>query len=354
MADKPASEKTEQPTADRLRKARSKGQVAQSQELPSALMFVALLIVTTFMAPDLWQWFTVQVQEGLSLHRTGPLTEDTFLHLLRDKAAQTMWIMAPFLAATSIASVLGSVLVGGVTMSPEAIKWDLAKLAPSAGLKQVISPQSVMHLVTSLIKLAALVAITVAYLKDKMGLCLALTAATPLAALATSFELIFGLVARITILLAAIALGDVIYQKWQYKRQLRMTRQEVKEERKSHEGSPQVKNRIRSIHFTIMRKRMLRDVPKADVVIVNPTHVAVALKYDAAAMAAPSVLAKGADLMCERIKEIAREHGVPVIERPELARSLYASAEVGQAIPEALYVAVAEVLAMIFRLKRQG
>jgi flagellar biosynthetic protein FlhB len=209
-------------------------------------------------------------------------------------------------------------------------------------------------LLVAITKLSILTAITWWYLKDKLDVCLALASATPLAGLTTMLGLVFGLVARITIALAAIAIADVIYQKWQYKRDLRMTREEVKEEHKQHVGSPVVRARVRSFHLALARKRMLRDVPNADVVITNPTHVAVALKYDAATMAAPQVIAKGADILCEKIKEIARKHGVPVIERPELARTLYAAAEVGQTIPEALYVAVAEILALIYRLRRQG
>jgi len=351
MADS-AANRTEQPTAQRLRKARREGQVPHSEELPSAIMMGSLLVVTCLAASDLWQWFSTEVQESLTLHGAGSLTIDSFVHLLRDKSAAAMWALAPFFAATSVASVLGSVLVSGASVAPHGIRWNFAALAPSSGLKSLISLRSVVHLAVSTVKLAVLSVIAWVYLGDKLGLILALDTVPPVAALGVSLELVFGLVARITIALMVIAVADVIYQKWQYKHQLRMTRDEVREERRSLEGSPVVRGRMRAIHIAMVHKRMLRDTAKASVVVTNPTHVAVALRYDADAMDAPVVLAKGADRLCEKIKEIARKHGVPVVEKPEIARALYAAVEVGQMIPESLYVAVAEILAMIMRIRR--
>ena len=354
MADAGASERTEPPTAERLRKARREGQVPQSQELPSVLMLVALLLALALTAADFWQWLTTAVERGVAIRLQGSLDIEAFINLLKTRGAEAMMAMVPFFLATSAASVLGSVMVSGLTLCPKAIRWDFARLTPSSGLKQVFSPKSGMALAMTVVKLVVLGSIAWAYLSDKKLLCLAMASATPVTALSMMLQLAFGLVARITIALAVLAVGDVIYQKWQYKRQLRMTRQEVKEERRSHEGSPQVKHRMQSIHFAMLRKRMLRQVPQADVVVVNPTHVAVALKYDAATMEAPIALAKGADVLCEKIKEIAHKHNVPVVEKPELARALYAGVEVGQPVPEALYVAVAEVLAMILRMRRQA
>ena len=354
MADSSASDRTEPPTPERLRKARREGQVPQSQELPSVLMLVALLLAVVLTAGGLWQWFTTVVEKGLAFRLSGPMDIDAFVYLFKERGIEAMKVLAPFSLATSAASVLGSVAVSGLVLSPKAVQWNFARLAPSSGLKQVFSPRSAMNLGISLVKLVLLAGIAWAYLRDKEVVCLAMASAMPLGALSMMLQLAFGLVARITIALAVLAVGDVVYQKWQYKRQLRMTRQEVKEERRSHEGSPQVKHRMQAVHFAMLRKRMLRQVPQADVVVVNPTHVAVALKYDAATMEAPIALAKGADLLCDKIKEIAREHRVPIIEKPELARALYAGVEVGQPVPEALYVAVAEVLAMIFRMRKQA
>jgi len=162
-----------------------------------------------------------------------------------------------------------------------------------------------------------------------------------------------GLLIRICVALLVIAVADAFYQKWKYTQELKMTRQEVKQERKETEGSPEVKGRIRRMQIERATRRMMEDVPKASVVLVNPTHVAVALRYDAKTTDAPVVVAKGADHMAEKIREIARAYGVPIIRRPELARTIYASVKPGNPIPENLYVAVAEVLAMIYRLRRR-
>lgn len=353
MADRPASEKTEQPTAERLRKARREGQVPSSQELPTALMILALVGTATLMAGSLWEWFTTQARHGLMLRRGGPFDVDAVAQMLRDGATDALVALAPFFATAALASVLGSVLVSGLCVSPKALGWKFDRLLPSVGLRALFSPRSGMQLVTALAKLAVLGLIAWSFLHNKLGECMALTSAPPLASVAAIFQMIFGLVARITVALAVIAVIDVIYQRWSWRRSLRMTRQEVKEERRTHEGSPHVKNRVLSIHYAILRKRMLKQVPQADVVVVNPTHVAVALKYDAAKMQAPVALAKGADYLCQKIKEIARKHHIPIVEKPELARTLYETVEVGEAIPETLYVAVAEILATIYRLRRQ-
>ena len=353
MADSSVSERTEQATPERIRKSREEGRIPTSQELPSALLLAGLLIATALTAPNLWHWSTDLARQGFSLSADGPMGIDSFLHILRSKITDAMWVMAPLLGAASVGGMLGSVLVGGWAFSPAAVKLNFQNLAPKAALKTLFSPRSAVGLVTSLAKLAVLGAISWLYLRDKLDACLALSSATPLAGLLASAQLVFGLVLRITVAMMAIGAADALYQRWQYKRDLRMSREEVREEHRQHEGSPLVKARMRAIHFAMVRKRMLKQVPHADVVVTNPTHVAVALKYDSTTMEAPVVLAKGAEKLCEKIKSIARQHNVPIIEKPELARALYDGAEVGQVIPEPLYVAVAEILAMIYRLRKQ-
>jgi flagellar biosynthetic protein FlhB len=354
MADQGAAEKTEQPTAERIRKAREEGRIPQSQELPSALLMAGILAAASLAASNLWRWFTTQVQEGLTLRPGTPLEIGTLVNLFEAKTGEAFLAMAPFLGAATVGGMLGNILVSGWAFSPAAAKVNFGRMAPSQGLRTIISSRSLVNLVVSLVKMTILAAVAWTYLRDKLPVCLAMASATPVAALGQSLELVFGLVARITIALAGIAVVDAVYQRWQWRRELKMTREEVKEERRQHEGSPLVRARVRSVHLAMVRKRMLRAVPTADVVIANPTHVAVALKYDSATMEAPRVLAKGAELLCEKIKEIARQHNVPVIERPELARALYDSAEVGDTIPEPLYVAVAEILAMIYRMRKHG
>jgi len=183
-------------------------------------------------------------------------------------------------------------------------------------------------------------------------MCLQLEFLTPEAQVDALARLVFGLLVRVTVGMVVIAGADLLYQKWHYYSKMRMTKQEVREEQRQYEASPELKGRIRRAQHEMVRRRMLQEVPKADVVLANPTHVAVAIRYDRKAGGAPIVVAKGADLVSEKIKEIARAHNVPVLTRPSLARAIYSSADVGQPIGPDLFVAVAEVLAMIYRMRR--
>jgi flagellar biosynthetic protein FlhB len=205
----------------------------------------------------------------------------------------------------------------------------------------------------SILKLFFVSIIVWLYIRSNLDAFAAIRWAWSAQILAAMAKIILGLMIRVCIALLVIAIADVLYQKWKYTEDLKMTRQEVKEERKEVEGSPEVKKRIRKIQFEMTLRRMLQEVPKASVVLVNPTHVAVALRYEPKTMEAPVMVAKGADHMAEKIREIARAYGVPVVRKPELARTIYSTVKLGGAIPQTLYVAVAEVLAMIYRLRRR-
>jgi len=353
MADQPASERTEQPTHHRLRKAREQGQVPQSAEVPSAFMIAGLLVVLGLMAPRLYHWLTFQVRRGLACGAAVPSGGRSFGDALETGVTETFLVVAPFLVCGAVVSIFGSLVVGGWAFAPGAVRLDLGRVSPIKGLKNLFSLSSLMRLLVSLAKLGVVAAIVYQYMHDKLEACLALHWTSPGGLVAETGRLVFGLIARVAIGLMAIAAVDMLYQRWQYRRRLRMTRQEVKEERKQYEVSPELRGRIRAVQIEMVKKRMLQEVPKADVVVTNPTHLAVALRYDAGTMDAPQVVAKGADLLGEKIKDIARAHGVPILHRPELARVLYTTVEVGRTIPETLFLAVAEVLAMIYRLRRR-
>ncbi|MCK4276907.1 MAG: flagellar biosynthesis protein FlhB [Phycisphaerae bacterium] len=353
MPEKPASERTEQPTPERLRKARREGRVAHSNEVNSALMITMLLVALGLSAPYLYQWFVQQTQQGCLLRFERPMNTESVSQLLRTRGSESFMAVLPFLLGGAAVSVLGSLLVSGWAFSTKALRLNPERISPVNGLKNLISLRSVVHLLVSVAKLTLIAAIVYHYLHDKLGECMAIRWASPTAMVVITAKLIFGVVARIAVGLLGIAGIDMLYQKWNHKRQLRMTRQEVKEERREHEPSPEVRGRIRAVQLEMARARMLQEVAEADVVLTNPTHVAVALRYDAASMEAPQVLAKGPDLLCEKIKEIARAHNVPILYRPELARTIYATVDVGQGIPEMLFVAVAEILAMIYRLRNR-
>ena len=352
MADRPAAERTEKPTPDRLRKARQEGRIPQSAEMPSALIIGGLLLALALAGPPLFQWFASLVEQGLSCPVEMPAEGESFASALGARARESLIHMSPFLIAGGAVSILASLLVGGWAFSPKAVRFDLGRLSPIQGLQSLFSMRSVVNLLISLAKLAVILVIVWGYLHDKLSDCLQLRWATPEGTVAAIGRLAFGVILRLAVALLVIGAIDMIYQRWHYMQQMRMSRQEVKEELKQHELSPELRRRIRTVQIEMVRRRMLQEVPKADVVLTNPTHVAVALRYDATTMEAPQVVAKGPDLLAEKIKEIARANNVPVLQRPELARTLYSTTEVGRMIPEALFVAIAEVLAMIYRLRR--
>jgi len=353
MPEESAADKTEQPTPERLQRARSQGQIPTSAEVTSALLVLVLLVALAISAPSLRRWFILQVQQGLSFQTTGAMDRSAIGSMVYARATESLRLITPIMLAGACISVLSSLLVGGWVVTSQPLKLNLSAISPIRGLKGLFSLQSLVHLLISLVKLTVILALVCDFLRDKLGACLQLRWSTPEQTLSATAHLVFGVSLRIVVALMAIALLDFVYQRWQYKRNLRMSRQEVKEERRQHEASPEVRGRIRAVHIEMARRRMLQEVPQADVVVTNPTHVAVALKYDAPSMQAPEVVAKGADLLAEKIKEIARTHGVPILHKPPLARTLYATVEVGQPIPETLFVAVAEVLAMIYRLYRR-
>jgi len=348
-----AADKTEQPTPERLRRAREEGQVPTSQELPLALTLGTLLLAVSFSAEGLWQWFSNQIIECFTLSGQLRLNTGTVTGLLATKGWAAFAIVAPFMVALGTVSVASGLLVGGWAFAPKAVTLKPENMDPVKGLKRLFSTRSLVRLVSSWVKLGIMVAIVLTYLRGRLGECLALAWATPMASLGVIMQVILGLTARFATGMVVIALIDVLYQKWQHKKDLRMSKQEVKEERRQHEAAPEVRSRLRQVQIEMVRKRMLHEVPKADVVLVNPTHVAVALQYDSAAMDAPMVTAKGADFLAERIRDIARAHGVPILRRPELARTIYRTVDAGDPVPEPLYVAVAEILALIYRLRRE-
>ncbi len=353
MAEKPAAERTEQPTPRRLAKAKEKGQVPQSAELMSFISILVLVAAIAFSAPSLMQWFTGLMREGMS-GQIQPFTDTgSFINFMNRKIVDFVLVLCPIFAALFVGAVAGGIIVGGLNFSPGALSPKFDLLNPVAGFGKLVNGRSAVKLLVSIAKLLFVALIVWFYLKDKLEVLATLRWAWSLGMLALIAKMILGLCIRICIALLVIGATDTIYQKWKYIQDLKMTKQDVKEERKQTEGSPEVKSRIRRIQFAMAAKRMLQEVPKANVVLVNPTHVAVALRYDAKTMEAPTMVAKGADHLAEKIKEIARAYGVPIVRKPELARTIYSTVKLDAAIPETLYVAVAEVLALVYRLRHR-
>jgi len=354
MADQPAAEKTEQPTPRRLEKAREEGQVPQSQELAAAATLLALLLSLAALGPGQLRWFKSKLEAGLA---AGPVTafSDTreFLHFVHQNIIDVLVVLFPLLAALSVASILASVAVGGLTFTPAAFRLRWNAINPASIMQNMVSKRSAVRLLASILKLFFVSIIVWLYLNDKLPVLAALRWAWSAEIVTVTARILLGLGLRVGLAVTVIGLADALYQKWQHTQELKMTRQEIKQEHKDMEGAPEIKARIRRIQVEMSMRRLRQEVPKASVILVNPTHVAVALRYEAKTMEAPILLAKGADLMAERIVKIGRSYGVPIVQRPEVARAIYATVKPGQPIPEALYVAVAEVLAMLYRLRQK-
>jgi flagellar biosynthetic protein FlhB len=353
MAEKPAAEKTYYPTFRKLQKTRQRGHLPQSQELTSVVTLLVLIAMVALLGPSLTKWFIVQIKHGMSCENTVFASTEAFVAFINGKTADLLLVILPVLAALFAGAVLAGVAVSGLNFAPRAIELKFDQLNPVAGFEKLVNARSLVKLLVSILKLICISLVVWFYIRNKLEDFAALRWTWSTEMLAVIARLILGLLMRVGILLLVIGIADAIYQKWKYIHDLKMTRQEVKRDRKDTEGSPEVKSRIRRIQIEMASRRMLREVPRASVVLVNPTHVAVALRYEAREMEAPIMVAKGADHLAEKIREIARAYGVPIIRRPELARTIYSTIEPGNPIPDALYVAVAEVLGMIYRLRRR-
>ncbi len=351
MPDKPAGEKTEDATPKRIQKAREEGRVAQSQELPAAVGLIALVAVSVFTGPKLIAWFSDLIREGLSCKVDYLHDGDAFIEFFTQRCVDMIWMSLPFMVAIMLGGIIATMIISGITFTLKPLKFKTEELSIPNGIKRLFSMNSIVKLVSSVAKMIVIGIIVAFYISSRMDELATYQWVEPANLVQVISSFVLGALIRICIALLVIAIAEATYQKWKYNKNMKMTKQEVKEERKSQDGSPEIKSRIRQLQFQLASRRMLQDVPDANVIIVNPIHYAVAVKYDSKTMAAPIVVAKGSDLMCEKIKEIARANGVPIIRRPSLARNLHANVDIGAVIPEDLFVAIAEVLAMIYRIK---
>lgn len=347
------SERTEAPTSKRLQEARNRGQVARSPELNSAAALLAGVWLLTGPGAGL-----VEAVRGLLVAALTRLPEDG----LTGAEVRELIVVDALRLLPSLGLILVALLAIGiaVTVAQTRFLWmterpffDLNRVNPLNGLKRLFSGQGLMELGKALLKLLVVGGVAYLYWNGHTAEVLMLGQLALADASRHAVSLATGLAWQVGGSYLVLAAADYAYQRWNLMRSLRMTRDEIKEELKTQEGDPMIKSRVRQQQRRIARQRMMSQVPKADVVITNPTHFAVALEYKRDSMPAPRVVAKGAALIAQRIRETARLHGVPVVENPPLARALYRSVEVDQVVPPELYRAVAEVLAFVYRLKTQ-
>jgi flagellar biosynthetic protein FlhB len=342
-------QRTEKPTYRKKQKARQKAQVARSTELTAAIVIVGGVIALKTLYP----WFMSRTQgiAGQYLGNTFPLESAADAQTIATGAMLKFFeLLSPFFLAVLGMALAANYVQVGFLFSSQPLAMSLDRINPISGVKRLFSMRSVMMVVISSAK-AALVGLVFYYsLKGSINKYFNLSDCDIREIITFMVKEIFRVCMRAGLVLLGLGLADYFYQKREYIKSLMMSKQELKEEYKEIEGSPLIKGRIRSAQRALARRRMMAAVPKADVVVTNPTHIAVALKYDGDKMAAPSVVAKGQRLIAEKIKEIATAHGVPIFENKPLAHSLYDLVEIGSEIPASLYKAVAEVLSYVYRL----
>ena len=344
-------EKSFEPSARRLDEARRRGQVPRSRELNTVAVTLAGVAAIVLLGDRVMQDLRGLVVEHFALSRADVFDPAAILRHLGDALTASLLILAPFFAVTVAAAVLASVALGGVQVSTEALRFDLGKLSPLQGMKRILSLHGLAELVKALAKFVFLGGVAALLVWTEFEHFVRLATMEVDAALAETADLLGWTTLVVASSAIVLAMVDVPFQLWDYKRQLKMTQQEMRDELKDTEGRPEVRSRIRQLQREVARRRMMEEVPKADVIVTNPTHYAVALRYDAGRMQAPVLVAKGTELVAANIRKVGQAHAVPVVEAPALARSLYFNVELGDPIPAGLYLAVAKLLAYVFQLR---
>ncbi|WP_163559526.1 flagellar biosynthesis protein FlhB [Halomonas sp. NO4] len=352
MADESSDqEKTEEPTPRRLEKAREEGQVARSRELTTFLMLLGGVVGMWSMGGLLYDQLGLVMEQAFLFERRQAFDTGPMLAKVLELGERTLVAMLPLFLLLALIALVAPALLGGWLISAKSLKPQLGKLNPFKGLKRMLGTQALVELAKAIAKSLLVGGVGMAFLYLKRHDFLALLDLPTTQGLARAMMLAAQACGLMVLTLLVVILIDVPYQLWSHTKKLRMSKEEVKREHKESEGDPHVKARIRSQQQAMARGRMMSKVPEADVIITNPTHYAVALTYDEASMGAPRVVAKGADAVAARIRELGAESRVPMLEAAPLARALYHHVDLDSEIPLDLYTAVAEVLAWAFRLK---
>lgn len=340
-------DKTEAATPKRREEARNEGRIAMSADLTSAVGLLAALVVLGLLGQSMVLSMLRLTREAVSV---GVVSGDALSNWITHCISSAALILLPFLATVLVLTAVGALTQTGGAVTGKRLLPKPGQLSPLKGIHRIFSWQSLARLVAGILKM--LCAGTVAWMtiRGELDRVLASGLAPTVAVLPLAGDITYKLALRLALTLLVLAILDYFYQRWSMERSLRMTKQEVKDEMRNLEGDPMIKQRRRQVQLKLAMQRLQNDVPRADVVVTNPTHFSVALRYDEATMAAPRVVAKGKDFLALRIRQIAEQHGIPVVERPPLARALFAACEVGQEVPATYYRAVAELLAYVYQL----
>ncbi|MBU0988215.1 MAG: flagellar biosynthesis protein FlhB [Proteobacteria bacterium] len=352
MSEDNLQDKTEKPTPKRRKEHREKGEVAKSKELASVAVILSGLITLTLFGSITYTHIQMIMKTTFTLPLLNDFNISELMIFLQNMTLRFIGAILPLLVAVFITAILSNIIQVGFVLSGELITPKLSKIDPIKGLGRLFSKQSFMELFKSCLKLAIVGGIAYHAIQgemDKLPLLGNMEIQSIFTYILTTF---FKISIRCILAMIFLVVIDYAFQRWEFEQRIKMSKQEIKDEYKKTEGDPLIKARIKSVQMEMARKRMMQAVPHADVVITNPTHFAVAIKYDAATMKAPKVIAKGAQKIAQKIRELAEKHEIPVMENKQLAQSLYKFVEINQEIPPDLYQAVAEVLAYIYKLKR--
>ena len=352
--DGPGGEKTEPATAKKLSDARDEGKVAKSQELNSAAMLIALFMLLRIFVSFLgegfvgvFQWSYKLIPEVVQSERSG-MTVRGVSTIINQSLVEMLKLMAPFLIGGFVVAIVISIVQVGWKVSTKPMEPKLDKFNPINGFKRIFSKDSLFNLFKSILKIALIFYVAYTCIKEQQKNLFILYEIPLKQAISLIGNIIIDTGLRISLVYLVVGIADYAYQKFRFKEDMKMTKQEVKEEYKNTEGDPKIKGQQRQRMREASQRRMMQDVPKADVVITNPTHISVAIRYDSEQESAPTVLAKGEDYLAMKIREAAKENNVPIMENKPLARAIYATVDIGEQIPPELYQAVAEILAVVY------
>lgn len=352
FAEGQGGEKTEKPTPKKRQKAREEGQVARSNEVTTTLLLVVMFSAIKLIGPISVSKLLALYKEMMSLFNIENITIEYAHELFKHIAMSTLWIVIPYLGIAFAVGFLSNIMQVGWKPTLKPMKPKFNKINPISGLKRMFSFKTIIELIKSIIKIAIILLIVYLTIKDYEKLILIIYDLSIFSAYGLILDICLDIGIKVGMFFVFVAAIDFAYQKYSLEKQLKMTKQEVKEEHKEAEGNPEVKAKIRQKMREASMRRMMQDLPKADVIITNPTHFAVAISYDEDSSSAPIVIAKGADLLAAKIKEVGRENNIEIVENKPLARTLYYTVEIGDEIPPELYQTVAEVLAFVYNLKQ--
>ena len=346
-------EKTEEPSQHRIDEFRKKGDVASSRELTSVLVLSACILTLSLSLVFIFEqmtayieWlYTLDIASAFSPKSLNTITTKTFIVAAK--------CSAPVLLVALCVGVLAHVAQIGFLYSPDILELNFERVNPVAGIKKLFSKQALFEAIKGVFKFVVILAVVYAYLRDDIGKYNGFIHLEVAESFIVAKELLIKISFAILMALAGVALLDFAWQKFTYKQKIMQTKQQLKQESKEQDGNPEIKQRIRQIQREMSRKRMIKDVKTADVIVTNPTHISIVLKYDTESMISPMVIGKGQDHLALKIREIAKEHNIPIVENVMLARTLYKTVKVGHPIPRTMYKAVAEVLAFVYKLKKK-